>query len=960
MDDSQTGAADWRSDAEKHKSLLRKAAISLFRISIPDHPEAAMARPEAGPQFRDAMGTFAEQVTFVSLLSFGSEDMQAHDYMSAPLSLQELLVQREGTDAFLDPRNALRVVRRKFGMMTLIARMASTFEQRNIIAVQLDGTMDEKEILAFARLMNVRVEGTAAEEELAFRKRLRREKLNKVDVLYHSELVGRRIPVPWPVKHLYSLLGRINRKSGRPSADALQQFAEENAGRLNAKSLRQLSLYSDELAEDLDADGLDPYEAFIRCADERLMLTATRSIFDEFRELKLESQRERVLSVAGDMDRSVSDDDVDESLTANSEGSLTDIAEANFLEDASSDADDDDFLRIAQALDRIRRLLGRNFFERISLVSGDVNFVDTVEGTGLEAVEERLKGIDPEEALAQARAVTEPYYQARALAAVVEPLQAAGKTELAERAALEAYAAAKACITSDAMLAHAVAIDALLNARLALPAADSVRQAMTAAHAMGEDDERTAAIMCIVSALIEAGALPTQVRSAFSESILGPDVNFWSKSTVTQQLVEAILALLTEIDEDALIFLRKLVVHPDEAIRRSVLRTLPIGDNEAVNNMLVSHLRDDEPAVRIEVMERIGWAGKPQFGLYLVNHFRHGQARTDQEKRTLALNLARLNPDRYVPVLNAMLGGLATKDAALTARFKPIKDDSPTQLAALEVLYHLNHRNARRLLYNASEKGKGKLKPLAKRIWELVRSAPYGEPKFPQSTHDPEYNEDAPYEFLTEIEALEAEQKEAAPTPEVEEKVELSFDEEVVAPETSEKSSGSSLFGRLKSKLFGSKSGADESLSDADDGETSAAFDELSDDEAAMAREQNALLTPPAATESSSQPAPPPAPLGPPRAGLRFAARLTADEEVGGTTLPMHFALFTSETNGEPFFAEEKSAVRIAGGRFEVTLGTDRVRFEGIPEQVWVEVTVDGDTLSPRALVTRQRSVVNF
>ena len=107
-----------------------------------------------------------------------AEDMQAHDYMSAPLSLQELLVQREGTDAFLDPRNALRVVRRKFGMMTLIARMASTFEQRNIIAVQLDGTMDEKEILAFARLMNVRVEGTAAEEELAFRKRLRREKLN--------------------------------------------------------------------------------------------------------------------------------------------------------------------------------------------------------------------------------------------------------------------------------------------------------------------------------------------------------------------------------------------------------------------------------------------------------------------------------------------------------------------------------------------------------------------------------------------------------------------------------------------------------------------------------------------------------------------------------------------------------------------------------------------------------------
>ena len=661
MDDSQTGAADWRSDAEKHKSLLRKAAISLFRISIPDHPEAAMAKPEAFPQFRDSMGTYADHVTFVSLLSFGSEDMQAHDYMTAPLSLQELLVQREGTDAFLDPRNALRVVRRKFGMMTLIARMASTFEQRNIIAVKLNGCMDEKELHAFARLMNVRVEGTAAEEELEFRKRLRREKLRNVDVLYHSELVGRRVPVPWPVKHLYSLLGRINRKSGRPSDDAVKDFAEANAAKLNAKSLRQMSLFADELAEDLDADGLDPYEAFIRCADERLMLTATRSIFDEFRELKLESQRERALSLAGDMDVSIADEDLDASLTANSEGSITEIAEENFLEEASADEEDDEYLRVAQALDRIRRLLGRNFFERISLVSGDVNFVDSVEGTGLEGVEEQLKGVAPEEALAQAREVTEPYYRARALAAVVEPLQNAGKMELSERAALEAYTAARSCQTSDAMLAHSVAIGALLKARLSLPAADSVREAMSEAHKMDVDDERTAAIMCIVSALIEAGALPPQVRSSFSESILGPDVNFWSKSTVTQQLVEAILALLTEIDEDALIFLRKLVVHPDEEIRRSVLRTLPIGENEAVNNMLVSHLRDEEPEVRIEVMERIGWVGLPQFGLYLVNHFKQGQARTKAEKRVLALNLARLNPERYVPVLNAMLGGSPPK-----------------------------------------------------------------------------------------------------------------------------------------------------------------------------------------------------------------------------------------------------------------------------------------------------------
>jgi len=957
MDDSQTGAADWRSDTEKHKSLLRKAAISLFRVSIPDHPEAAMARPEVYPQFRDAMGTFADHVTFVSLLSFGSEDMQAHDYMPAPLSLQELLVQREGTDAFLDPRNALRVVRRKFGMMTLIARMASTFEQRNIIAVKLDSSMDEKDLLAFARLMNVRVEGTASEEELEFRKRLRREKLSKVDVLYHSELVGRRVPVPWPVKHVYSLLGRINRKSGRPNTEALNDFAAEHATRLNAKSLRQMSLFTEELAEDLDADGLDPYEAFIKHADERLMLTATRSIFDEFRELKLESQRERTLSLAGDMDMSVADEDMDGSLTANSEGGLTDIAEENFLEEASADEEDDEYLRVAKALDRIRKLLGRNFFERISLVSGDVNFVDTVEGTGLEAVEEQLKGIDPEEALAQAREVTEPYYRARALAAVVEPLQTAGKRELSERAALEAYASAKICQTSDAMLAHSVAIDALLKARLSIPAADSVREAMAEAHKVGVDDERTAAIMCIVSALIEAGALPPQVRGSFSESILGPDVNFWSKSAITQQLVEAILALLTEIDDDALIFLRKLVVHPNEEIRRSVLRTLPIGDNEAVNNMLVSHLRDDAPEVRIEVMERIGWAGQTQFGLYLVNHFRQGQARTKPEKRALALNLARLNPERYIPVLNSMLGGLATKDAALTARFKPAKDDSGTQLAALEVLYHLNHRSARRLIYNAAEKGKGKLKPLAKRIWELVRSAPYSEAKFPQSSHDPEYDEDAPYDFLAEIEGLESTSAPEMPAPEMEAPTETAFDEAGISSDGDDQATGSGIFGRLKNRFFGGRSAANEPAAKEPDAPP-VAFDEVGTAPETDERDQNALLRPP--SEASPAAVQAPAPTGPPRAGLRVAARLSADEDVGGGTLPMRFALFTTEKNGDPFFTEEKSDVRIAGGRFEVVLGTDRARFEGIPERVWVEISIDGDTLSPRALVTRQRSVVNF
>ena len=159
--------------SRKTKSLLRKACISLFKTWIPDHPEASIARGEVSAQYRDALSEFSEQVTFVSLLSFGSEDMYCHDFLQTPLSMQELLVQREGTDAFLDPKTALRVVRRKFGMMTLIARMASTLEQRNIISIRVTAKADEAELLNFAKVMNVRVEGTASEEEIEFRRRAR-------------------------------------------------------------------------------------------------------------------------------------------------------------------------------------------------------------------------------------------------------------------------------------------------------------------------------------------------------------------------------------------------------------------------------------------------------------------------------------------------------------------------------------------------------------------------------------------------------------------------------------------------------------------------------------------------------------------------------------------------------------------------------------------------------------------
>ncbi|MBU1432505.1 hypothetical protein KKF91_18350, partial [Myxococcota bacterium] len=149
---------DWRSQDEKKKGLLRKAMSSAFKTWIPDHPEASTERGDCFGLYKAAIAG-GEEIVLQSLLSSGVEDISAHRYASYPLSMQELLVEREGTDAFLDPKNALRVVRRKFGMMTLISRMAATFEQREIVAITLKPGFTQAEFLEFGKILSTRVEG---------------------------------------------------------------------------------------------------------------------------------------------------------------------------------------------------------------------------------------------------------------------------------------------------------------------------------------------------------------------------------------------------------------------------------------------------------------------------------------------------------------------------------------------------------------------------------------------------------------------------------------------------------------------------------------------------------------------------------------------------------------------------------------------------------------------------------
>ena len=71
--------------------------------------------------------------------------------------------------------------------------------------------------------------------------------------------------------------------------------------------------------------------------------------------------------------------------------------------DAEDEAEgNSEFLLLAQALDRIRSVLGKAFFHRISMVSGDVNFVDAAmagvgEGQGISVPSTRLNPLNKHE-----------------------------------------------------------------------------------------------------------------------------------------------------------------------------------------------------------------------------------------------------------------------------------------------------------------------------------------------------------------------------------------------------------------------------------------------------------------------------------------------------------------------------------------------------------------------------------
>ena len=886
----------------------------MLKLWIPDHPEASMAKTEFFAQWREAMHG-AEEVTFVNMLSSGLEDLMIHDFGPAPLSLQSLLVQREGTEAFLDARNALRVVRRKFGMMTLISRMAGIFEQRNLHAIMFRADISEAELMTLSTLMSSRPEGTSAEEEQRFKSAWRRADLRGVRTLFHSDIIGRRLPVGWQIKAYYTALSQ-RMKAGQPSDAAARELLERRIERFPAKDFGTLAQYAERLCEDLEAPaGFDPADALIAAAPERPMLGVTRRLYEDFRLLRRAQARHLNDDVLGSVESSVEHG-----------------PEASFDDDVLADAtehEDHELRRLALALERIRRVRGADFFTDVTARGEDLNF-DSLEGSMESAA--RVEDLNPLEALAQARLVAAPYYQTRALASVVPRLIADGQEAYANDAAQLSLDAAHRCDADDRIEALTLAVSAVLSTSLDEVAADAVVETVGIAHQQSPAEHRAESLMRVASVLFESGALPPPVRARLSGAFLGDDVHFWGKPEVTPALVETCLGLLSARDDDTVIFLQKVVAHPEEEVRRSVLRAMPVGDDPALRNVLLTHLKDPSTDVRCEVIERIGASGELTFFIYLINHLRHGEGLAPDEARALALNLCRLEPTRAVPYLNAMLGKLAHPDKRLVNRQAPIKAaDDAMQMAAIEALYRLNSRPARQILYHLTQqkiRGGGLIADTIQRVWPIVKSAPYGDPVLPRSPHHPEWieAEDA-IDFLAELEAAE---RKAAPTQAP------SSGEAEGSPAPGEKKGG--FFGRLRGLLNRGEAAAD-------------AADEATP--TPTAAEPGAQRDPLQASPEAPVEAAPAA-----RAALEFEGVLLEGPELWSGRVQMRFALYPEEAGHKAIWTEQLDDVTVRGGTFSVHLGL-REPLPEIPKMVWLGMTVDGGgELAPRTRLGRARTIV--
>ena len=323
---------------------------------------------------------------------------------------------------------------------------------------------------------------------------------------------------------------------------------------------------------------------------------------------------------------------------------------------------------------------------------------------------------------------------------------------------------------------------------------------------------------------------------------------------------------------------------------------------------------------------------------------------TREEKRALLLNLARLDGERQLPLVNAFLGALHTEGPGLTDRQKPLKDDVDLQLAALEVLVHLRSRGARRLIFNAAERARRVGSPIAETfaaVWGVLKAAPYGDAHLPRSPHDPAWTEADRFELDTWLEGQRAEAAPAAaqPTSAVSERVDepltpprpapLRASPQAV-PDAPEKPG---FFERLKRKFLGD-----------------------SEVEAALPSAPAAEPEPPAPTSPPTSPptslsTSPSTPVYP--ATLLIEAHIEGGLESGASTLAFECALYATSSDQTPLWRDTVLA-RCAGPRVVLELGRSIPLPAPLPASVWLDLSQSGhEAAAARIQLSRARSVVH-
>jgi len=638
------------------------------------------------------------------------------------------------------------------------------------------------------------------------------------------------------------------------------------------------------------------------------------------------------------------------------------VSEARQAEDAGAQTEGDTLVRTARALDRIRSLRGRDFFARISMLGGELDFEGAARsGQGFDRVERTLAALDPADALRSARRVIEPLFRARALAAAAATLWRLDRLDDARAATGEALTAARECTDADTHGAFAAVIEAALSTQDEATAEVAVVEGAHRAHTVREPAERAAALMRLTSTLLEAGALPASTRNALSRSALGPDIHFWGRREVEAPLVEGLVSLLPPENADTHLFLQKVVAHPSATVRAGVVRTMPLSEIPALRNMLLAHLRDRDPDVRIEVIERLGASGDRGLVLYLVNACRHVQGdgpqspptpATREEKRALLLNLARLDGERQLPLINAFLGGLHTEGPGLSDRQRPLKDDVDLQLAALEVLIHLRSRGARRLVFNAAERSRRAGSPVTdtfSAVWAVLKSAPYGDAQLPRSPHDPAWTEADRFDLDA---WLEAQRKAAAPEPSRPAETSAEGVEETTGQPTQPPRQPSprpapeppprpGLFERLKRKFLGDSMAAEASIQ-------RAAVEPRSAPEPPTQAESEPVL------HATSAPSPVVYP-----ATLIIETYIEDDTSSIASSLTLECTLYATSTDTVPLWRESVVG-RCVGRRLTLELGRSSPLPAPIPAGAWLDLGLpEASVPTARIQLSRARTVVH-